>query len=221
MIARNSLLFPGQTSQLKIHKYFIAGTQIFLFVLLFKFNGELESGRMILESLPISIWSDGIYPPAIESIGWPFSNFIELNRVMLDLQSLIGYLVIFTCGPGLIFWLTLRGSRHDNWRVYLVVLGIQVLLFLIGWDWGRWISLIAFCLVSLTVFNAEKKSNEIETPTKSQQILSFWKIKDLALGGVLLIILLSIQAPSHGPRPYFGFQLSQLVYYVFEIYHNK
>jgi hypothetical protein len=94
---------------------------------------------------------------------------------------------------------------------------LQLFLLTLGWDWGRWISLISFSLLSLTPFVSHKsdvsKSNKGVDWLKERNLL----VKKEPFYALIMLGIVTIQLPSFGPQESLYSSISNLIRIVIAI----
>src|SRR5690606_39022258 len=109
------------------------------------FRGDAAMARAICES-----WQ-GIAPIdclAVEAIGWDFSLVVDFDmRILNNRLALVLFALAFALSllPAVALAVVADRTRRPLPPLPLMALGLLPLLamFLLGWDWGRWIHLIA------------------------------------------------------------------------------
>ena len=110
------------------------------------FHGNEKQVNSIISSIPVG---EHIELGAIRALGWSSSEALDLAARMFSSEAtLLCFGLIIIIGPAVIGYIT--GFFDDGgykWR--LIALSPTFILFLVGWDWGRWISLMSFSIVAL------------------------------------------------------------------------
>jgi hypothetical protein len=126
------------------------------------FSGSHTAADRILESLQI-VRGHG---NAIEAIGWSISDSVALvSQIVGDKHALLSYLYFWLLAvvvPTVFFGTVVSQSRRDLFfvmgSVSLVVLSMLPLYY-IGWDYGRWISLTSWSILSVLLAMPIKPSS--------------------------------------------------------------
>lgn len=102
---------------------------------------------------------------AIEAIGWSSDQALSLTKQMFsDPGTLLTFSVLLFLGPGFILFSKLRGSNRKSF-VYGICLVTPIFsLFILGWDWGRWIYILTFSVVSVMPVISRNQDDDIEQP---------------------------------------------------------
>ena len=123
------------------------------------FRGTNRQVQLIISGIP----QDEKYEPgAIKALGWSSSEAIELSSLMFkSVPTLLCFGIIFTVGPMMIMIITNRvRSNQLIWQKIFVISPIM-LLFILGWDWGRWLNLLTITILCLAVVGDVKQSKVI------------------------------------------------------------
>jgi hypothetical protein len=217
MILQNAKIFLIKNKSYKFICTLIA-SQIPILLLTIVFHGNPEMQSSMSESLPNALVPGIENHPAIEALGWSFQENLTYVALMLNFNTISFYVAIFICGPGLIFWHTLRHSLRLHKMIFTYLLFLQILLLIFGWDWGRWISLISFCLIGLIPFALPEKEPK---PIKHRFKLDReYKIKNIFVKLLLITILGYIQVPSFGPQQDYLLPFSNLIRIIYVIANN-
>ena len=217
MILQNAKIFLIKNKSYKFICTLIA-SQIPILFLTIVFHGNPEMQSSMSESLPNALVPGIENHPAIKALGWSFQENLTYVALMLNFNTISFYVAIFICGPGLIFWHTLRHSLRLHKMILTYLLFLQILLLIFGWDWGRWISLISFCLIGLIPFALpEKKPKPIKHRFKLDRE---YRIKNIFVKLLLITILGYIQVPSFGPQQDYLLPFSNLIRIIYVIANN-
>jgi hypothetical protein len=87
---------------------------------------------------------------AIEAIGWSRDQALALTKQMFsDSGTLLTFSVLLFLGPGIILFSKWRSSSRKDFAYGIFLLTPILSLFLLGWDWGRWIFILTFSIISI------------------------------------------------------------------------
>lgn len=111
------------------------------------YHGSKAQSQSIIASLPKS---ERIVTGAIDAIGWSASEGLALSVKMFNSPgTLVCFGLIALIGP-LALWFVLRFYHKANRPAILIlILAPQLSLFLLGWDWGRWLAMISYSIISI------------------------------------------------------------------------
>jgi hypothetical protein len=142
---------------------------------------------------------------------------LNLIAELLSFQTIVGYLFLTISGPFLIYLISFRRKTlvgNIN-PAYLLVIFFALLIS--GWDWGRWISLISFCIIAIIPFFENKPKDSEHKNLK----LSFSNRSLVRRFMPVLILFCSItfSIPIGGPRPFYGFDFSIWAQLVDRLFH--
>ena len=135
----------------KLSKYPILGMFAVMITTLITsviFHGTQLQVARIIDSIPKV---EQVELGAIEALGWSSSQALDLSfRMFRSEGTLLCFGLILIIGPILISYLTGSIARDFKFIFKAAVISPLALLFFLGWDWGRWLSLLAFSLLVLT-----------------------------------------------------------------------
>jgi hypothetical protein len=192
-------------------------SQIIILVFVLKFNGNSELQFFLAENLPIALFPGLENHPAIEALGWSYRQNLEYVIAMLNIKTVLFYSLFLFFGPGVIYWKILRHSYASIKYITAYIVILQLFLLTLGWDWGRWISLISFSLLSLTPFVSHKsdvsKSNKGVDWLKERNLL----VKKEPFYALIMLGIVTIQLPSFGPQESLYSSISNLIRIVIAI----
>jgi hypothetical protein len=218
MILQNAKILLNKNRSYK----FITGlivSQILILLLTILFHGSPQMQLGMSESLPNTLVPGIENHPALEALGWSFQENLTYVALMLNFDNITFYIGIFICGPGLIYWHTLKHSFSLHKKIFIYLFLLQILLLIFGWDWGRWISLISFCLIGLIPFALYDKG-----PKFAQhrfKIKKKNKVKNIVVKIVVIAILGCVQVPSFGPQQDYLPPFSNLIRIIYVVANNK
>jgi len=217
MILQNAKILLNKNTSYKFISTLMA-SQIPILFLTILFHGSPEMQSSMSESLPNTLAPGIENHPAIEALGWSFQENFTYVVLMLNFNTILFYVGIFICGPGLIYWHTLRHSFGLHKKIFTYLLFLQILLLIFGWDWGRWISLISFCLIGLIPFASSENNPK---PVKHRfKLGKKYKIKNVFIKLVIIAILGYVQVPSFGPQQNFFPPFSNLIRIIYVVANN-
>jgi hypothetical protein len=122
------------------------------------FHGTRFQVDRIIDSIPKV---ERVELGAIEALGWTSGQAIDLSfRMFRSEGTLLCFGLILIIGPILITYLTGSLDRGQKFISKIAVMSPLVLLFFLGWDWGRWLVLISFSLLVLTERGHVKFDNQ-------------------------------------------------------------
>ena len=217
MILQNAKILLNKKKYYKFISTLIA-SQIPILLLTVLFHGSPEMQSSMSENLPNALAPGIENHPAIEALGWSFQKNLTYVALMLNFNTILFYVAIFICGPGLIYWHTLRHSFSLHKKIFTYLLFLQILLLIFGWDWGRWISLISFCLIGLIPFASDKKDLK---PVKHRfKLGEKYNLKNIIIKLAVIAILGYIQVPSFGPQQNYLPPFSNLIRIIYVVANN-
>jgi hypothetical protein len=136
------------------------------------FHGNEKQVNSIISSIPVG---EQVEFGAIRALGWTSGEALNLSARMFSSEAtLLCFGLIITIGPVVIGYITGYFIGGENYKWRLIALSPTLILFFVGWDWGRWISLISFSIVSLANCDDQKlgsRRNLLKFQTASTLIL--------------------------------------------------
>jgi hypothetical protein len=115
--------------------------------------GVPERAQIIFENIPAS------FEPSEETIlsnSWSFGQNFALVLEMFNFPTIFVYLIFLIVGPMFITWFFFQQKLRESSLLLSYVYFMFAILLTIGWDWGRWISLISFTLIGISTIAAKK-----------------------------------------------------------------
>ena len=111
------------------------------------FRGNDKQVDSIISSIPPG---EQVEFGAIRALGWSTGEALNLSVRMFGSEAtLLCFGLILIVGPIVIGYITGYFVGGDNLKWRLAAITPTFILFFLGWDWGRWISLISFSIISL------------------------------------------------------------------------
>lgn len=205
LISESLRFLPDEGRSGAVHKKAkqLLFSNVIVFALTIIYNGNPRQAVRIFKNLPSDF---NAAEKVIASNGWTVSENFELVQTMFRSPStLIVYAICILIGPFLIY-LLLRKTQAVNYMALLISITPLMALFVLGWDWGRWIVIISFVTFSMLIA-LDKSSIDLEPicvkPSKCVMT------RETTLGAllVLFIYLVSLmwQIPSCCPQGLKGF----------------
>lgn len=98
---------------------------------------------------------------AIEAIGWSRDQAFALTKQMFsDPGTLLTFTVLLILGPCTILFSRWFSSNRKDFALGIYLVTPILSLFFLGWDWGRWIYILTFSIVSiLPVISRDQTGN--------------------------------------------------------------
>ena len=120
------------------------------------FKGSIQQTQSIIASVPKG---EKVEFGAIQALGWTSHEAIQLSLRMFQSEAtLLCFGLVLLIGPILLALLTSQFTRSRIfWEKILVVIPIM-LLFILGWDWGRWLNLLSITIICLAVYGIRQQS---------------------------------------------------------------
>jgi hypothetical protein len=144
-------------------------------------HGDEQKSEIMFNS--IKSWSGALAKQAIDAHAWTFTaSYITARRIITDPLSVLTYLWAFLLGPVMLVIAIRRqcNSRYDR-GIHVWPFIPPLALFFIGWDWGRWINMIAIHGVAYM----------LHIPCQPNSGISTSKSVDLSHQRVLCFMLIS------------------------------
>lgn len=174
-------------------------SQTFILAMVVKHHGSPRQAIAVFESIP-SNFKPRKY--IIDSMGWSLDQSRAMTNTLLNSPSTIfTFAVCILIGPVLVYLLISNHEKKNQMTHFLLILPLGA-LFIVGWDWGRWILLVTFSVIALLYFQ------DIQTSKLKQQfpvkILCF-----ILLGIVILAV--SVKVPNCCVQEWTGFTTLELI----------
>jgi hypothetical protein len=134
-------------------------SQTILFVYLFIYRISLEATEEMFIQIPASLMAR---KDPVLAVSNSFSENSKLTHLILQSPvSMLSYFIAFLIGPVLVIWILKVRIKKANVLLLTSVLP-QLSLFIIGWDWGRWLwfltaSVLALFVSDINSYNASIK----------------------------------------------------------------
>ena len=168
------VILKRSLADIKTKRFFIglAALQATMFAILIVFKGSMETAQVVWARIPLSdrfILSPEAPETAtggIEAIGWSLLEALRQPLIIIMLSGLAWLWVLAAAGLIFILWLFF-GQSHISERTspfdfvdcnfafsIIVIFGSSLPLYLLGHDWGRWLSasVISTIIVYYTSF---------------------------------------------------------------------
>lgn len=205
IVIKNTQFFGTYNARIVKFRNLILFSQIFILGISVYFHGTPELAQIIKDSLPNKVRSEfGL--DAINALGMSLNDNFSLVASMFSLQTFVGYLLLTFVGPFLIYTTIFSRKASLNRIILAHLIVIFLVLLISGWDWGRWISLTAFCIIALTPFRKDEvescRLDGVRTLSTHMRIISGFTMM------FLLFCSVTFSIPIGGPRPFYGFDFS-------------
>jgi hypothetical protein len=161
--------------------------QTMLFAYLFVHRISFRSTQEMYLHIPSSLLARRDPVLAVSNSFQENSNLTHL--ILRSPVSMVSYFIAFLIGPFLIFWI-LKVSIKKSQALLLLSTLPQISLFIIGWDWGRWLWFLTVSVLALFVL--EKDSISTNTSAKTRTSNGIFGNK------IILIFLLLFHIPHSG-----------------------
>ena len=139
-------------------------TQTILFAYLFMNRISLRATEEMYSLIPLSLLARKDPVLAVSNTFQENSNLTLL--IFRSPVSMLSYLIAFLLGPILIFWI-LKVSIKQSRAVLLISTIPQMSLFIIGWDWGRWLWFLTVSVLALFVLEKDSRSTNTSVQTRA------------------------------------------------------
>lgn len=162
-------------------------TQTILFAYLFMDRISIRATEEMYSQIPSGLLARRDPVLAVSNSFQENSNLTHL--IFRSPVSMFSYFVAFLLGPILIFWI-LKVSIKKSRALLLISTLPQISLFIIGWDWGRWLWFLTVSVLALFVLEKDSSSTHKTVETRAGTKLSQNKI--------VFIFLLLFHIPHSG-----------------------
>lgn len=120
------------------------------------FKGSIQQAEYIIASIPKG---EKVEIGAIQALGWTSHEAIQLSLRMFQSEAtLLCFGLVLIMGPILIAVLTRQFSRSRIFLEKILIVLPIMLLFILGWDWGRWLNLLSISIICLAVYGTRQQS---------------------------------------------------------------
>jgi len=186
-------------------------TQFISLVCVIYFHGNKLQANEIFYSLPQDFQAKKYI---IDSVGWSLKDSVGLTlNLWTSPATLFTFLICLVIGPIAVYLILNRFNKKFIVRDLLIVSPVFS-LFIVGWDWGRWIILLTFAFISLSLFNSRLNSPSLQILDRSKKI----RISLVASLFAILFFMISVRVPNCCVQPWYGFTtFDQIVQNVTEL----
>lgn len=186
-------------------------TQIVSLIFVIYFHGNILQANKIFYSLPQDFQAKKYI---IDSVGWSLKDSFGLTlNLWKSPATLFTFLICLIIGPISIYLILNRFNRKFIVRDLLIVSPV-IFLFVVGWDWGRWIILLTFASISLSLLNSRLDSSISQNLDRPNKI----RISLVASLFAILLLMISVRVPNCCVQPWYGFTtFDQIVQNVMEL----
>ena len=153
------LIFLNITKTLSINKISKVISMFAVMVGTLLISAILRGTKRQVQSIISSIPENEKYEPgAIKALGWSSREAMELSTLMFNsVPTLLCFGIVLIVGPITIGVITNQFRLTNLFWKKVVVISPLALLFILGWDWGRWLNLLTITILCLAAIGGAKQ----------------------------------------------------------------
>ena len=196
--------YGEKSNNLKIDKFLIPLlfilTQITSLYFVILHHGNFSQADKIIKLMPKSF---GARDYIIQSMGWSLNKSVQMTNSLLQSPSTIfTFVMTILIGPVLIYFL-ITNSTIKKTILHSALLVPIFTLFIVGWDWGRWILLLTFSTISIAVFEG-KAISKFKIHQKSTILTQIIMV-------AIFLASVMVKVPNCCVQPWTGFTTFDLI----------
>jgi hypothetical protein len=175
-------------------------TQIISLYFVILHHGNFSQADKVIKLMPKSF---GARDYIIQSMGWSLNKSVQMTNSLLQSPSTIfTFVMTILIGPVLIYFL-ITNSTIKKTILHSALLVPIFTLFIVGWDWGRWILLLTFSTISIAAFEG-KAISKFKIHQKSTILTQIIMV-------AIFLASVMVKVPNCCVQPWIGFTTFDLI----------
>lgn len=177
---------------------FFTSTQLTALSAVIYFHGNSGQANKIYNSIPSNLHAKKYI---IDSVGWTLKDSIALTlNLWKSPATIFTFLICLIIGPFAIYYIFNKLQLKFLVRDFFLISPIFSLFF-VGWDWGRWIILLTFAVISLCLINSRIYTEKDLMSQKAKSMTFATLVWVLAI----VFLMICLRVPNCCVQPWYGF----------------